>query len=103
MLRQIKIGRTRRDALRDLAARVDLDDITSFANSIVQADELGTPIGQVLQVQAEQMRFKRFQRAEEMAGKAPVKILFPLVAFIMPTVFMVLFGPMLLAAFGLAD
>ncbi len=100
MLRQVKLGRTRREALKDLAARNQLEDITSFCNSLIQADELGTPIGPVLQTQAEMMRFKRFQRAEELAGKAPVKILFPLVAFIMPTVFMMLFGPIFLTAFG---
>ncbi|MBI4615582.1 MAG: type II secretion system F family protein [Planctomycetes bacterium] len=102
MLRRVKMGQTRKDALKDLAERTKLDDVVSFANSLIQADELGTPIGAVLRVQAEQMRTKRFQRAEEQAGKAPVKILFPLVLFIIPTVFMVLFGPMLLKAMGLA-
>ena len=96
MLRRIKIGETRRDALRDLSDRLKIEDIISFSNSLIQADDLGTPIGPILRVLSEQMRVKRFQRAEEMASKAPVKILAPLVLFIFPTVFLVLFGPIVL-------
>jgi tight adherence protein C len=96
MLRRIKIGETRRDALHELASRIHIEDIISFTNSLIQADDLGTPIGPILRTLSEQMRVKRFQRAEELAGKAPVKILLPLVLFIFPTVFLVLFGPIIL-------
>ena len=83
-------------AMRDLAARNDLEDITSFCNSLIQADELGTPIGPVLQSQAEMMRFKRFQRAEEAAAKTTIKLVFPLVLFIFPSMFVVILGPAIL-------
>ena len=95
LFRQIQIGKTRRAALRDMAARVDHPDIHSVANALIQADELGASIGTALRIQADQMRTRRYQRAEKMANEAPVKLLFPLIAFIFPAVFIVLLAPIL--------
>jgi tight adherence protein C len=95
-VREMQVGRTRRDALRDMAERAQQPDLSSVVSALVQADELGVGIGTILRIQAEQMRTRRFQRAEKMANEAPVKLLFPLVCFIFPSVFMVLLGPIFL-------
>lgn len=95
-LREVGLGKTRRDALIDMADRVDLPDMMTFVNSIVQAESLGTSVGQVLRVQAAQMRLKRRQRAEQIARQAPVKMVFPLVLFLMPSLFIVTIGPVAL-------
>jgi len=96
VLREIQLGKTRRNALKDMADRVDQQDLRSVINSLVQADELGVGIASILRIQADQMRQRRFERAEKMANEAPVKMLFPLVAFIFPAVFLVLLGPIVL-------
>lgn len=96
VLREIQLGKTRRDALRDMAERVDHRDVHSVVNALVQADELGVGIAAILRIQADQMRQRRFERAEKLANEAPVKMLFPLVAFIFPAVFVVLLGPIIL-------
>lgn len=96
VLREIQVGRTRRVALRDMARRIDQSDVHSVVHALVQADELGVSIGSILRVQSEQMRNKRFARAEKLANEAPVKMLFPLVAFIFPCVFIVLLGPIIM-------
>ena len=96
MLREVALGKTRREALSDMAERIDVPDITTFVNSIVQAEAQGTSVGQVLRVQAKQMRLKRRQRAEQMARQAPVKMVFPLVLFLMPSLFIVTIGPVVL-------
>ncbi len=96
VLREIQLGKTRRDALRDMADRVDQRDVQAVVNALVQADELGVGIAMILRIQADQMRQKRFERAEKQANEAPVKMLFPLVAFIFPAVFLVLLGPIIL-------
>jgi tight adherence protein C len=93
VLQEIKMGKPRRDALRDLGSRSGTDDMVSFVGSIIQADQLGVSIGNVLRLQSEQMRQKRRQRAEERALKAPVKMLIPLILFIFPTIFIVVLGP----------
>lgn len=95
-LREVGLGKTRKEALADMAERIDVPDITTFVNSLVQAESLGTSIGQVLRVQAKQMRTKRRQAAEQMARKAPVKMVFPLVLFLMPSLFIVTIGPVVL-------
>lgn len=96
VLREIQLGKTRRNALRDMSERVDQQDLRSVINALVQADELGVGIGSILRIQADQMRQRRFERAEKLANEAPVKMLFPLVAFIFPAVFIVLLGPIVL-------
>ena len=93
VLRDLKLGRSRRDALRDLSRRTGLPDVGSFVAAVIQADELGTPIKDTLQVLAEQIRLGRRQRAEERAGKATIKMLIPMALFIFPALFVVLLGP----------
>jgi len=92
-LAEIRMGRTRRESLRDVASRADAQPITNFIGAIVQAEQLGVPIAKVLQIQSQQLRVERRQRAEEMAAKAPVKMLFPMVGCIFPTIFIVILGP----------
>lgn len=93
VIAEIRLGKSRREALRDMAARVQVDDLTSFVAAIVQADQLGVSIGKVLRVQSEQMRIRRRQRAEEAAQKAPIKMLFPIAFLLMPALFIILLGP----------
>jgi tight adherence protein C len=92
-LAEIRMGRLRRDALRDVATRCDVQPVTNFIGAIVQAEQLGVPIAKVLQIQSQQLRIERRQRAEEAAAKAPVKMLFPMVGCIFPTIFIVILGP----------
>jgi len=93
MLQEIKMGKPRRDALRDLGHRSGVDDVVAFTGAIIQADQLGVSIGNVLRLQSEQMRMKRRQLAEQKAMKAPIKMLIPLILFIFPTIFLVVLGP----------
>lgn len=92
-LREIGLGKMRRDALRELGARTGVTDLITFVNAVIQAEQMGSSVGAVLRVQAEQLRMRRRQRAEEQAYKAPVKMIFPLVLFIFPTLFIVILGP----------
>ncbi len=93
LLRQVRLGKGRSEALRDMANRVGMAEMTTFTSSLVQAEELGADLGPVLRMVSDQMRNERSNRAEKKAMEAPVKILFPLIAFIFPTVFIVLFAP----------
>jgi tight adherence protein C len=93
---EIQLGKSRRQAMRDMSARMEVSDVTSFVAAILQAEHLGVSIGKVLRIQSEQMRIRRRQRAEEKAQQAPVKMLFPLVFLIFPSMFIVLLGPALL-------
>jgi tight adherence protein C len=93
MLRQVGMGRPRREALEDLAYRVDVPEVTTFVNAVIQAEQLGTSLGRVLRAQSISLRVHRRQRAEENARRAPVKMVFPLVLFIMPSFFIVTVGP----------
>ncbi|MGE5587663.1 MAG: type II secretion system F family protein [Clostridia bacterium] len=93
LLQEIRMGKPRRDALREVSERVKIDDITSFIASVVQADQLGVSIANILRIQSAQVRTKRRQQAEEAGMKAPIKMLFPLIFFIFPTLFVVLLGP----------
>ena len=92
---EIQLGTSRRNALKNLSRRVDMPDMRSFAYALIQADELGVSIGTILRIQSDQIRQKRFARAEKMANEAPVKMLGPLMLFIFPAVFIVLLGPIL--------
>ncbi len=93
VLKQLKMGKTREEALKSMIARVDLPALSTFVTALVQADKMGTSLGKVLRIQSTQLRVDRSQRAEKLAAEAPVKMLFPLIACIFPTVFLVLFGP----------
>jgi tight adherence protein C len=95
-LAEIRVGKARRDALRDIIPRTEVPALTNFIGAIIQAEQLGVSISKVLQVQSEQLRIERRQRAEEMAAKAPIKMLFPLVGCIFPSLFIVILGPALI-------
>jgi len=93
VLTDTRLGRARRDALKDMAARTGVDDVQTFTAAIIQAEQLGVSIGKILRIQADQMRVRRRQRAEEAAQKAPIKMLFPMVFLIFPALFVVILGP----------
>jgi tight adherence protein C len=93
VLTEIRVGKSRRDALRDMSDRTDVADVTSFVAALVQADQLGISIAKVLRIQSEQMRIKRRQRAEEKAHQAPVKMLLPMTFLIFPSIWIVILGP----------
>jgi tight adherence protein C len=92
-LEEIRLGKTRREALGGIRDRLDVDQVKTFISSILQAEKLGVGMVQVLRVQSTEVREQRKQRAEEEAMKAPIKMLFPLVLFIFPSLFIVLLGP----------
>jgi tight adherence protein C len=92
-LAEVRVGKSRRDALRDIVPRTEVGPLTNFIGAIIQAEQLGVSISKVLQVQSEQLRIERRQRAEEQAAKAPIKMLFPLVGCIFPSLFIVILGP----------
>ena len=92
-LAEVRVGKARREALRDIVARTEVPPLTNFIGAIIQAEQLGVSISKVLQVQSEQLRIERRQRAEEQAAKAPIKMLFPLVGCIFPSLFIVILGP----------
>ncbi|KUO51463.1 MAG: hypothetical protein APF76_13955 [Desulfitibacter sp. BRH_c19] len=96
VLNEIKMGKSRRNALKDLVYRTQVDDLSNFIGAVVQADQLGVSMGNMLRIQSGQMRVNRRQRAEEKAMKAPIKMLFPMVFFIFPCIFIVLLGPALI-------
>jgi tight adherence protein C len=95
---EMRAGKARRDALQDLALRTWLDDVSNLVTLLIQTDKFGTSIAQALRVHSDSMRTKRYQRAEEMAMKLPVKLLFPLIFFIFPSLFVVIMGPALIRA-----
>jgi tight adherence protein C len=92
-MHEISMGRSRREALQDLASRTGVEELRSFVNSVVQAETMGVSIGTVIRVQTGVIRTKRRQKAEEAAFKAPIKMVFPLVFFIFPTIMVVIGGP----------
>ncbi len=96
VLHEIRLGKIRREALRDMANRLDVSDVTSVVAAVIQAEQLGVSIAKVLRIQSDQMRVRRRQRAEEKAHQAPVKMLFPMVFLIFPAIWIVLLGPAIL-------
>jgi len=95
VLHEIRLGKPRRLALREMADRVSLPELNSVVNSLIQADELGVSVGEILRIQSDQIRLRRFERAEKLANEAPVKMLAPLFIFIFPAVLLVLLGPII--------
>ena len=95
MTREIQVGIPRRVALRNMAQRVDLADLRAVSYALIQADELGVSIGAILRIQSDQMRARRFDRAEKLANEAPVKMLGPLMLCIFPAVLIILLAPIL--------
>lgn len=100
-LHEIQLGKKRQVALREMAERVRQPELMSVVGSIVQADEMGVSIGQLLKIQSDQLRTKRFALAEKLANETPVKILFPVVVFIFPAVLILLLAPILMQAFSI--
>jgi tight adherence protein C len=92
-LEEIRLGKTRREALGGIRERIEVDEVRGFIGGILQAEKLGIGMVQVLRVQSQEVREQRKQRAEEQAMKAPIKMLFPLIFFIFPSLFIVLLGP----------
>jgi tight adherence protein C len=93
VIREIQLGKIRREALRDMAERIGIAEMTSFVAAVIQSETLGVSMAKVLRIQSDQMRMKRRQRAEEEAHQAPIKMLIPMVAFIFPSIFIVLMTP----------
>lgn len=93
VIREIQLGKIRREALKDMADRVGIPEMTSFVAAIIQSEQLGVSMAKVLRIQSDQMRMKRRQRAEEEAHKAPIKMLLPMGGFIFPTIMIVLLTP----------
>lgn len=96
LLQEINVGKTRRDALRDLAQKYDLPEVASFSRTLIQADKMGTSVSEALNRLSEDMRLARFRRGEQLAMKAPLKLLVPLLLFIFPVVGVLVAGPILL-------
>jgi len=90
---EINMGKERKAALRDMADRAEVSELTSFVAAIIQADQLGVSIARVLRIQSEQMRIRRRQRAEELAQQAPIKMMIPLTFLIFPSILVVILGP----------
>jgi tight adherence protein C len=103
VLQEMQIGRSRVDALRSLPPRTKVIELRSFCSVVVQASDLGVPIANVLREQSKEMRLRRRQRAEELAQKIPVKILFPLILCLFPALFIVVIGPGALNILGVFD
>lgn len=95
-VQEMQLGKLRREALRNMSNSMDVPDVTTFVAAIIQADTLGVSMAKVMRIQSDTMRMKRRQRAEEKARQAPVKMMFPLVFFIFPTILIVLLGPALI-------
>ena len=92
-LAEVRVGKARREALRDMIPRTNVQPLSNFIGAIIQAETLGVSISKVLQIQSEQLRIERRQRAEQLAAQAPIKMLFPLVGCIFPSLFIVILGP----------
>ncbi len=97
MLYEIRVGRPRREALRNLSTRTGADYLQSFVAAVIQGDQLGVSISKILRIQSSEIRRQRRQKAEEAAMKAPIKMLLPLIGLVFPTIFIVLLGPALIS------
>jgi len=96
VLAELRVGESRSNALRKMAARVEIPELTAVVNSLIQAEQLGSPLGKMLRIQAEEARNRRQVASEERAMKAPVKMLVPTAIFIFPAMFVVILGPAIL-------
>lgn len=96
ILQEINVGKTRRDAIKDLALKYELPDLSTFARTLIQADKMGTSVTEALNILSEDMRIARYRRGEQMALKSPMKMLVPLLLFIFPVVGILVAGPILL-------
>ncbi|RME90668.1 MAG: type II secretion system F family protein [Anaerolineae bacterium] len=96
VIREIQLGKTRREALRDMADRIGIPELSSFVAAIIQSEQLGVSLAKVLRIQADQMRIRRRQHAEEEAHKAPVKMILPMALLIFPSILIILLTPAML-------
>jgi len=96
LLQEINVGKTRREAIRDLAKRYELPDLSTFARTLIQADKMGTSMTEALNILSDDMRIARYRRGEQLALKAPLKMLIPLLLFIFPVVAILVAGPIML-------
>jgi len=101
VLTELRVGESRRSAIRNFATRVGTDDTIAFANAVLASDQLGSPLGGILRAQASDLRHRRQIHAEERAQKAPVKMLLPMAIFILPVMFVLILGPAFLGSHGL--
>jgi tight adherence protein C len=92
-IREIQLGKTRREALRDMSERLGVDEMTSFVAAIIQSEQLGVSMAKILRIQSDQMRVKRRQRAEELAHQAPVKMVIPMAFLMFPTIMIIILTP----------
>lgn len=99
MMQEINVGKPRRDALRDMARKYEMPDLSTFSRTLIQADRMGTSVSEALNILSEDMRETRFRRGEAMALKAPLKMLIPLLLFIFPVVGILVAGPVFLDFF----
>lgn len=96
LLKEIKVGSSRQEALREMAVRISMPEMNSFVAILISADQMGASIGKILRQQSDQIRTERLIRAEKAGAAAAQKILFPLVLFILPSVLLMVFGPFIL-------
>jgi tight adherence protein C len=101
MLKEMRLGIQKKDALKNISNRCDVSDLSTFIGSIIQAEELGVSVTNILRIQSKIIRDKRRQRAREKSMKAPIKLLFPILFFIFPTIFLILLGPVIIQLMGL--
>lgn len=97
LLKELQVGASRAEALREMAARIDMPQINSFVSVLISADQMGAPVGRVLRQQSEAIRSERMVRAEKAGAAASQKVIIPLVLFIMPAVMLMIFGPFILS------
>jgi tight adherence protein C len=100
VLQEIRLGKLRREALRDMSDRLDVPELTSFVAAVIQSEQLGVSMAKVLRIQSDQMRVRRRQMAEEEANKAPIKMVFPIGCLIFPSILLILLGPAALMLMG---
>jgi tight adherence protein C len=93
VIQEIRLGKLRRDALRDMAERIGVAELTSFVAAVIQSEQLGVSLAKVLRIQSDQMRVRRRQMAEEEAHRAPIKMVFPIALLIFPSILILLLGP----------
>ena len=100
VIREIQLGKTRREALKDMSDRLGIPELTSFVAAIIQSEQLGVSMAKVLRIQSDQMRVKRRQRAEEEAHKAPIKMIIPLALLVFPSIMIIILTPAVIQIMG---
>jgi tight adherence protein C len=96
VIQEVKVGKSKKDALYQMADRIGVQDFRSFVGAVIQADQLGVSLGRVLRIQSDQIRQNRKQQIQQKAMKAPIKMLIPMVVFLFPTIFIVILGPVVI-------